>query len=204
LSCLYTALQSLPSSFLSVHFTFLPSARGGKNFAKNRQITDVLAPCCSATFTFVRSAFLRGRKPALVAAAPAAAPAAGPGSSRIAAPADRSTASVVLAAGGGTARLHAGAVGCTARSLAGAEAEAIGAELLGRPRGREISARQSADVCLSHSLKSKMLQKKYKKQKKTENRTQSYDILGKVRGTKDQPTDQRTNDYRFGPVSFRR
>ena len=48
----------------------------------------------------------------------AAEPAAGPGSSRIAAPADRSTASAVLAAGGGTARLLAGAGSCTATKLA--------------------------------------------------------------------------------------
>ena len=55
------------------------------------------------------------------------------GSSRIAAPADRSTASAVFAGGGGTAiiaRLLAGAGSCTASSLAGVDAEAIGSELL--------------------------------------------------------------------------
>ena len=69
----------------------------------------------------------------------------------IAAPADRSTATAVLAAGGDTARLLAGAGSCTAGSLAGAKAEAIGSELLRRPRGRATQARQSADVCLSRS-----------------------------------------------------
>ena len=68
---------------------------------------------------------------------------------RIAAPADRSTASAVLAAGGGTARLLAEAGSCLASSFAGAEAEAIGSELLRRPRGRATQVRQSTDVCLS-------------------------------------------------------
>ena len=68
---------------------------------------------------------------------------------RIAAPADRSIASAVLTAGGGTARLLAEAGSCLASSFAGAEAEAIGSELLRRPRGRATQARQSADVCLS-------------------------------------------------------
>ena len=121
---------------------------------------------------------------------------------RIAARADRSTASAVLAAGGGTARLLAEAGSCLASSFAGAEAEAIGSELLRRPRGRATQARQSADVCLSLSLfrahmHYKILQKTTKCRK---NRTQWYDIiLGKVRGTKDQPIDQRTNDKMFGP-----
>ena len=71
---------------------------------------------------------------------------------RIAAPADRSTASAVLAAGGGIARLLVEAGSCLDSSFAGAEAEAIGSELLRRPRGRATQARQSADVCLSLSL----------------------------------------------------
>ena len=60
---------------------------------------------------------------------------------RIAAPADRSTASAVLAAGGGTARQLAEAGSCLASSFAGAEAEAIGSELLRRPRGRATQER---------------------------------------------------------------
>ena len=80
---------------------------------------------------------MSGRKSARVEAAPPPpGPATGPGSSRIAALAERSTASAVLAGGGGTARLLAGAGSYTASSLAGAEAEAIGSELLRRPRGR--------------------------------------------------------------------
>ena len=93
---------------------------------------------------------MSGRKSARVEAAPPPpGPATGPGSSRIAALAERSTASAVLAGGGGTARLLAGAGSYTASSLAGAEAEAIGSELLHRPRGRATQARQSADVRLS-------------------------------------------------------
>ena len=48
---------------------------------------------------------------------------------RIVALADRSTASAVLAAGGGTARLLAEARSCLASSFAGAEAEAIGSAI---------------------------------------------------------------------------
>ena len=66
----------------------------------------------------------------------------------IATPTDRFTAAAVLAAGGGTARLLAGAGSCTASPLAGAEAEAIVSELLVRPRDGATQARQSADVCL--------------------------------------------------------
>ena len=87
---------------------------------------------------------------------------------RIAAPADRSTASAVLAAGGGTARLLAEAGSCLASSFARAEAEAIGSELLRRPRGRATRARQSAEVCISvffaRTLQSTA--KRYKIQKK--------------------------------------
>ena len=119
---------------------------------------------------------------------------------RIAARADRSTASAVLAAGGGTARLLAEAGSCLASSFAGAEAEAIGSELLRRPRGRATQARQSADVCLSLSLFRAHTTKYCKNVRNTEkNRTQWYNVLGKVRGTKDQPIDQRTNDKMFGP-----
>ena len=55
----------------------------------------------------------------------------------------------MLAAGGGTARLLAEAGSCLASSFAGAEAEAIGSELLRRLRGRATQARQSGDVSLS-------------------------------------------------------
>ena len=55
----------------------------------------------------------------------------------------------MLAARGGTARLIAEAGSCLASSFAGAEAEAIGSELLRRPRGRATQARQSTDACLS-------------------------------------------------------
>ena len=93
---------------------------------------------------------------------------------RIAAPADSCTTSAVLAAGGGTGRLLAEAGSCVASSFAGAEAEAIGSELLRRPRGRATQAHQSADVCLFlfFARHHQMLKKK-----KEENRTKSYDIL---------------------------
>ena len=107
-------------------------------------------------------------------------PTAGPGSSWIAAPADRSTASAVFAAGGGTARLLAGAGSCTASSLAGAEADAIGSELLRRPRGRATQARQSADVCLFLSLFRAHTTKILQKKTNLKNTAQGYDILGKV------------------------
>ena len=104
----------------------------------------------------------------------------------------------MLAAGGGTARLLADAGSCLASLFTGAEAEAIGSELLRRPRGRATQARQSADVCLSLFVAHNT--KYCKKVPNTEkNRTQWYDIIGKVRGTKDQPIDQRTNDKMFGP-----
>ena len=119
---------------------------------------------------------------------------------RIAAPADRSTASAVLAAGGGTARLLAEAGSCLASSFAGAESEAIGSELLRRPRGRATQARQSADVCLSVHRFRAHTTKYCKKVRNTEkNKTQWYDILGKVLGTKDQPIYQSTKDKMFGP-----
>ena len=120
---------------------------------------------------------------------------------RVAAPADRSTASAVLAAGGGTARLLAEAGSCLASSFAGAESEAIGSELLRRPRGRATQALQNADVCaVLFIFFARTLQntaKRYKIPKYKKNRTQWYDILGKERGTKDQPTEQRTNDKMF-------
>ena len=108
----------------------------------------------------------------------------------------------MLAAGGGTVRLLAEAGSCFASLFAGVEAEAIGSELLRRPRGRPTQARQSADVCLSLDLFRAHTTKYCKKVQNMKHRTQWYDILGKVRGTKDQPTDQRTNDKMFGPVSF--
>ena len=94
---------------------------------------------------------------------------------RIAAPADSCTTSAVLAAGGGTGRLLAEAGSCVASSFAGAEAEAIGSELLRRPRGRATQVRQSADVCLSLYLvraHHKILQKNAKKG--TKKKTKSY------------------------------
>ena len=92
---------------------------------------------------------------------------------RIAAPADRSTASAVLAAEGGTARLLAKAGRCLASSFAGPEAEAIGSELLRRPRGRATHARKSADVRLSlhffraHTTKYCKITQKIEKKKNT-------------------------------------
>ena len=120
---------------------------------------------------------------------------------RIAARADRATASaVILAAGGSTARLLAEAGSCLASSFAGAEAEPVGSELLRRPRGRATQARQSADACLCLSLFRAHTTKYCKKVQNTEkNGTTWYIILGKVRGTKDQPINQRTNDKMFGP-----
>ena len=97
----------------------------------------------------------------------------GPGSSRIAAPTDRSTASAVLADGGGTARLLAGAGSCTASLLAGAEEEAIGSELLRRPRYRATHARQSVDVCFLFILFARTPQNTAKKKTHTEHRTQN-------------------------------
>ena len=95
-----------------------------------------------------QTATLSRRKPARVEAA-AVAPAAGPGSSRIGAPADRSIASAVLAAGGSKARLFDG-TSCTASSLARAEADAIASELLRPPRDRATQAHQCADVSPFH------------------------------------------------------
>ena len=72
----------------------------------------------------------------------------------------------MLAAGGGTARLLAEAGSCLASSFAGAEAEAIGSELLRRPRGRATQARQSAMSAFLFILFARtpqILQKKYKK-----------------------------------------
>ena len=110
----------------------------------------------------------------------------------------------MLAAGGGTARFLAGAGNCTARSLAAAEAEDIELELLRRPRGRMTQARQSVDVCLSLFYLVGAHHKILQKYTNRKNITKSYDILGKVRRTEDQPTDQCTNDCMCGPVSFRR
>ena len=117
------------------------------------------------------------RKPARVEAAAAAAAAAAAGHGSRPLLTDRSTASAVLAAGGGTAinRMLAEAGSCLGSSFAGADTEAIESELLHRPRGRTTQARQSADVCLSHYLfgAHTTLQKNRKKLKKTEhnNRT---------------------------------
>ena len=94
-----------------------------------------------------------GTKPARVeaAAAAAAAAAAGPGSRPLLT--DPPLQLAVLAARGGTARLLAEAGSCLASSFAGAEAEAIGSELLlRRPRGKAKLVRQSADACLSRYL----------------------------------------------------
>ena len=114
---------------------------------------------------------------------------------RITAPADRSTASAVLAAGGGTARLFAEAGSCLASSFARAEAQSVGSELLRRPRGSATQARQSADVCLCLFSFSRAHYKYCKiVQNSEEHRTQWYDIFAKVRGIKDQPIRPRTND----------
>ena len=99
------------------------------------------------------------------------------------APADRSAASAVLAAGGGTAWLLARAGSCAATPRAGVEAEAIGSELLRRPRGKATQqARQSADVRLSLDLfRAHTTKYRKNKNKNRKTRTKSYDILGKVR-----------------------
>ena len=104
------------------------------------------------------------------------------------------------AAGGSTARLLAEAGSCLASSFAGAEAEPVGSELLRRPRGRATQARQSADACLCLSL-FRAHTTKYCKivHNSGKNGTQWYDFLAKVRATKDQPIDERTNDNMFGP-----
>ena len=105
---------------------------------------------------------------------------------RVTAHADRSTASTVLVAGGGAAKLLAEAGACLASSFVGAGAEAIGSELLRRPKGRVIQACKSADVCLclslfcAHATKYCIIV-----HNSEENRTQRRDILAKVRGTKD-------------------
>ena len=110
---------------------------------------------------------------------------------RIAAPADRSTASAVLAAGGDTARRLAEAGSCSASSSAGAEAEAIGSDLLRRPRGRATQASQSADVCLSLYLvraHHKILQKI------TRNREKQNEIVRHSRKSYEGPrTNQQIN-----------
>ena len=141
-----------------------------------------------------------GTKPARVeaAAAAAAAAAAGPGSRPLLT--DPPLQLAVLAARGGTARLLAEAGSCLASSFAGAEAEAIGSELLlRRPRGRETQARQSADVCLSLLSFSRAHYKILQKSTKYRKKQAQWYILGKVRGTKDQLIDQPTNDKMFGP-----
>ena len=74
----------------------------------------------------------------------------------------------MVTAVGGTARLLAEAARCLASSFAGAEAEAIGSELLRRPGGRTTQARQSADACLTLDLFCAHTTKHCKKMQKTE------------------------------------
>ena len=132
--------------------------------------------------------------------------AAGPGSSRIAAPADRSTTSAELAAGGGTARLPAEAGSCAASSLAGAEAQNPSSQsyCVDSRVGRNRHVRCGCVIFSSSFSRAhhKILQKK--KRNKQQNR-----IVHSPRSTTDRrPTNRTTyiytNDYMFGPVSFRR
>ena len=114
---------------------------------------------------------------------------------RIAAPADRSTASTVLAAGGGTARLLAEARSCTASSLT--QAEAIGAELFcvdpGVGRHSLVKARMCAILFhLFRGHTTKIFLKSTIQQKK---RTQLYDISRK--STRDQETTNRPTYQRL-------
>ena len=107
-------------------------------------------------------------------------------------PADRSNPSAVLAAGDGTARLLAGAGSCTASSPARAEAEAIGSDLLRRPRGRATQARQSADVCLSLCL-FRAHTTKYCKENAKKRRKQNAMVRHSRESTRDQePTHRST------------
>ena len=95
----------------------------------------------------------------------------------------------MLAAGGGTARLLAGAGSCTASSLAGAEADAIGSEILRRPRGRATQARQSADVRVSLYLVRAHTTKIPQKNTKTEKKQNK--IVHSWKSTRDQgPTNR--------------
>ena len=113
---------------------------------------------------------------------------------RIAVPADRSTASAVLAARGVTAGLLAEAGSCLVSiSFAGAEAKAIGSELLRRHRGRATQARQSADVCLSLSLFRAHNTKYCKNVQNTENKTEDKMIRHSRKSTRGQgPTNRST------------
>ena len=135
----------------------------------------------------------------------AATPAAGPGSSRIAAPADRSTAPVELAAEGGSARLTVGTGDCIDSSLVGVEPGAILSDMSGRPGGLARRARVSADVWVVLFLifgahTTKRCKTITKKKKKVEKKQADHGILGKVEEIEDQSTDQgkyHTNDYMF-------
>ena len=66
---------------------------------------------------------------------------------RIVAPADRSIASAVVTAEAGTTRLLAEAQSCLGSSFTGAEADAIGSEILRRPRGRATQTHVKARMC---------------------------------------------------------
>ena len=68
-------------------------------------------------------------------------------------------------------------------------------------RHRHVKVRMGAFLFFFFARTPQNTAKRYENR---QNRTQWYDILGKVRGTKDQPTDQRIRDNMFGPVSFRR
>ena len=122
---------------------------------------------------------------------------------RIAAPADRSNASAVLAAGGGAARLLAEAGSCLAISFAGAEAEAIGSELLlRRPRGKATQTRQECGCVPFSSSFSRAHRKILQKNRKNEKKQNTMVHSRKSTRDRGPTTDQRTNDYMFGPVSF--
>ena len=95
----------------------------------------------------------------------AAAPAASLGSSRIAARADRSTASAVLAAGGGTARLLAKAGSCTSSR---GKQKPSGQSYCIDPKGRAAQKDRSKGGCMPFSFPfsrayHKILQKKARK-----------------------------------------
>ena len=93
-----------------------------------------------------------------------------------------------------TARLLAEARSClVSSSFAGAEAEAIGSDLLRRPRGRATHARHSEDVCLSLSLFRAHNTKYCKNVQNTENKTENKMIRHSRKSTRGQgPTNRST------------
>ena len=106
----------------------------------------------------------------------------------------------MLAAGGGTARLLQAAQ--LARSP-GRKQKPSGKSYcvdLGVGGHRHVKVRMCAFLFIIWFARTP--QNTVKKQKMQQTEQTPYDIPGKVRGTKNQPTDQRTNGYMFGPVSF--